>query len=318
MEIPIQTILAAALPVFLLLFLGAFLRRTGVLAVESDGSLMKLVIRVLYPCLILDFILGNPALDHMGNLVAAPLAGFLAVSFGFAVAYLVGRSLGLVRGKGLRTFAYCSGIFNYGFIPIPVILVLFDSREALGVLLVHNMGVELAIWTCGIILLAGRLERSSLKRLLNPPLIALVVALAVNFAGLDSRMPVWLDRFVEMLAACSIPLGILLAGANIADLIRQQGRANPIRVPAGAVAVRLGILPVLMLAGAAWMPGLSTELRQVLVVQAAMPAGIMPIVLARHYGGEAGVGVQVVLATTLCSVVTMPLWIHLGLTLVFG
>ena len=68
---------------------------------------------------------------------------------------------------------------------------------------------------------------------------------------------------------------------------------------------------------AAWMPGLSTELRQVIVIQAAMPAGIMPIVLSRHYGGDASVAIKVVLATTLASIVTMPLWIRIGIGFVF-
>ena len=64
---------------------------------------------------------------------------------------------------------------------------------------------------------------------------------------------------------------------------------------------------------AAFVPGLSTELRQVIVVQAAMPAGIMPIVLARHYAGDSGVAIRIVLGTTLASVLTMPLWIHAGI-----
>jgi predicted permease len=64
---------------------------------------------------------------------------------------------------------------------------------------------------------------------------------------------------------------------------------------------------------AAFMPGLSVELKRVILIQAAMPAGIMPIVLARHYGGETGVAIRIVLATTIASVITMPLWIHLGI-----
>jgi predicted permease len=65
------------------------------------------------------------------------------------------------------------------------------------------------------------------------------------------------------------------------------------------------------------MPGLSLELKQVILIQAAMPAGILPIVLARHYGGDASVAVKVVLVTTLCSIVTMPFWIRIGLSVAF-
>jgi predicted permease len=58
---------------------------------------------------------------------------------------------------------------------------------------------------------------------------------------------------------------------------------------------------------------LSPEMRQVLVVQAAMPAGIIPILIARHYGGQTLTAVQVVVGTTVLGLVTTPLWLRLGL-----
>jgi predicted permease len=48
------TIIGAALPVFLILGLGYWLRQLKILTTEADASLMKLVIRVLYPCLYFD------------------------------------------------------------------------------------------------------------------------------------------------------------------------------------------------------------------------------------------------------------------------
>jgi len=44
------------------------------------------------------------------------------------------------------------------------------------------------------------------------------------------------------------------------------------------------------------------------VVQAAMPAGMTSIMLARLYGGRAAVAVQIVIATTVLSLLTLP-WI---------
>jgi predicted permease len=55
----------------------------------------------------------------------------------------------------------------------------------------------------------------------------------------------------------------------------------------------------------------------VLVVQAAMPAAVFPIVLARHYGGQPLVAVQVVLATTALGLLVIPLWLSLGLAWIF-
>ena len=313
MSVSFATIISAALPVFILLGLGYLLRKGNILTTESDSSLMKLVIRIFYPCLYFDYVIGNPALQGARNLVSAPLVGFGTVAGGFLLAFIAGRILGLQKGTGLRTFAFCNGIYNYGFIPIPVMLALFGDRGSMGVLLVHNVGIELAIWTAGIMLLAGGLRGKALLNIFNPPIVALAIALLVNATGMDSRMPGWLDQTIGILAACCVPMGIILAGAMIADLFKQQKVLAQPRVVFGSIIMRLGLLPLAFLVFAATMPGLSIELKRVIMIQAAMPAGIMPIVLARHYGGDSGVAVRIVLTTTLASVVTMPMWIHLGL-----
>ena len=316
MEVSFGNVIGAALPVFILLAMGFGFRRIRVLTREADDSLLKLVIRVLYPCLYLDYVVGNPALSGGRNLISAPAVGFLTVFGGFLVAYAGGRLLGFKVGKGLRTFSFCSGIYNYGFIPIPLILTLFADRGTMGVLLVHNVGVEIAIWTAGVVLLSGELKGKAIRNMANPPVLALIVALAINASGLDSQIPGWLSTTISMLAACCVPIGILLAGDLVADLLTEEKLLADAPVLFGSIAVRLGLLPFFFLAMAAFLPGISTELRQVMIVQAAMPAGIMPIVLARHYGGDTGVAVRIVIGTTLASVITMPLWIHLGIRFV--
>jgi predicted permease len=55
------------------------------------------------------------------------------------------------------------------------------------------------------------------------------------------------------------------------------------------------------------------ELKRVIVIEAAMPAGILPIVIARHYGGQPLTAVQVVVATTVVGLLVIPLWLRVGL-----
>jgi len=57
----------------------------------------------------------------------------------------------------------------------------------------------------------------------------------------------------------------------------------------------------------------SDELKRVIVVQAAMPAAVLPIIIAQYYGGQPLTAVQVVLSTTAAGLVTCPLWIRAGL-----
>ena len=116
----------------------------------------------------------------------------------------------------------------------------------------------------------------------------------------------------KMLGQCAIPLGLVLIGATIADHAHEFTSARGGRAMAAACALRLGALPVLFLLLAKFLPA-SRELRQVILLQAAMPAGVFSIVIAKHYGGDVPTALRVVIATSLAGLVTIPLWIRVGM-----
>ena len=84
------------------------------------------------------------------------------------------------------------------------------------------------------------------------------------------------------------------------------------RVTLASIFLRLGLLPVAFLLLAKFLP-CPVELKRVIVIEAAMPAGILPIVIARHYGGQPLTAVQVVVATTVVGLLVIPLWLRVGL-----
>jgi predicted permease len=66
---------------------------------------------------------------------------------------------------------------------------------------------------------------------------------------------------------------------------------------------------------ARWLP-LSTELKQVLVVQAAMPAAVLHIVLTKHHRGDVTTAVWIAIGTNALGVLSIPWWIRVGMALV--
>jgi len=97
---------------------------------------------------------------------ALALAGFTLTLLGIGVAYACARLLGLTVGTGLRTFALTTGIANYGYLPLPLMEAMFGP-ESRGILLVHNVGVEAAIWTGGILVISGLSPREGWRRMIN-------------------------------------------------------------------------------------------------------------------------------------------------------
>lgn len=304
-------LLQLILPVFALIAIGVVVRRVHWIEGEAETSLLRLVVNVCFPCLIFESITGNAALQAASNVLLPPLMGFAITALGFLLARGVGKAAGLTVGTGLRTFALTVGIANYGYLPLPIMAGIWGPENR-GVLLVHNVGVEAALWTVGVLVLSGLSLREGWRKLVSPIVITLVVAVGLNLAGAAPHLPKIFTDLVHSLAVCAIPLGLLMTGVSLASYLGDVRALVHPKITVLACVVRLGVLPLLILAAAKWLP-LSIELKRVLVVQAAMPSGVVPIIVARHYGGQPLTAVQIVLGTTALGLLTIPLWLRVGL-----
>ncbi len=305
-------IFTAVIPIFVVIGSGFLARRIGWLDRNADRSLMTVVVNLLYPALIFSYILGNDALRVPSNAVLPPLIGFTSIVAAFGVNMLLARRLKIGDQKECRTFAFTTGMQNYGYFPIPIIALLFD-RETTGVLLVHNLGVEIAMWALGVgFILYANDPKSLWRRVFSAPVIAILVAVPLNWMQVDLFLPNFCFETLNLLGTCAIPLGLILIGATFADLAKGVHLLERIHIPITASILRLGIFPIAFLFFVAIFP-FSQELKQVLIVQAAMPCAVFPIVLTRHFDGSAEVALKVVLGTTLLSLITIPLWISIGI-----
>lgn len=299
------------LPVFAMIAIGAGLRYVRWITEEGENSLFNLVIKVAMPCLIFESVAANPALHETGNLILPPLLGFSLTLLSMALGWHVARALGLTIGHGLRTFALAVGLTNYGYLPLPLMDAMFGP-ESRAVLLVHNVGVEAAIWTGGILVVTGLSPRKGWRKLVNAPLLALLAAVVCNLTGLSAHLPAVLMNLVHALALCTVPLGLVMTGVSIQPHLDDPKQLVDTRVTLTAWLLRLAVLPWIFLLVARYLP-CPVELKRVLVVQAAMPSAVVSIIVARVYGGQPLVAVQIILGTTALALFTIPFWLRFGL-----
>lgn len=303
-------ILTAVMPVALLLTAGFALRKRGVVDEGLRLGLMNLVLRVFFPALVLAKVTQNPALRDNAVALLAPTAGFASLLLGYTVSRVFAGWCGADTPERRRAFVYTAGNYNYGYLAIPVCEALY-GRESVAVLLLFNIGLELCLWTVGMIVLTGELNRDSWKRVLNPITIAMIVALTLNRTGAAEHLPAWFYRTADMMGACSIPCGLLLVGMGIPALLDGFRARHDARITLGSILLRNGLIPALFVA-AGHFAGLPREISRLLILQAAMPAALFPIVMCQHYGVAPQVSLRVAVATTLAAVGTLPLWLWLG------
>jgi len=306
--------IASVLGVFLMMGLGAACRRSGWLTPEADRSLANLTKNLLLPAYLFSKMLGGDSIGSIGQTWAPPLFGFVATAVGFGLAFglarTIGPRLGLDTDGKQRAFGLCAGIANYGYIPLPLAERLYP--EALVELILHNVGVELALWSIGFAIVSGK-GFGWKSAITSPPLLAVIAGISLRQLGDESTLPGPLQTVVEGLGGCAIPIGLLLSGAIIVDFLREAFRRREHRdrgwqVTLVAILLRQGVLPLAMLTAASTL-ALSTDLRQVVGLQAAMPSAVFPIVLVRLYNRDINTALQVVLGTSIAGIVLVPFWL---------
>jgi len=307
----ILKVLSAVLPVFLITFLGYQFRQINWITREADDSLMRVAMNVLLPCLAFSKISGNEAIRQPENVWVPPLVGFSSIALGMLVGWIARHFATGEIGPKARTYAITIGVFNFGFVPIPLSEALFGPN-AVAVLFVFNVGTLLAMWSLGVMLLHGELS-SAWSKVLNPPFLSVVFALIINATGLYLYIPEVVIKSINMLGMCAIPMSILLMGAMMKDYLAQCEFRSAFRVCWTSIILRLGLLPALMIIVTNWLP-FSIELKQVVLIQASMPAAMFPILISRMYGGSPVIATQIAIATTLFSLITIPLWLRFGIS----
>lgn len=307
----VVSLLQIVAPIFIIMGAGYGMRRARVLTPEADRSLGRLVVVLLAPCLAFDVIIGNEALTQPANLFIPPILGFGSVALGVVVMRIVARIFGIHNERTRKTLIFTTAIQNYGYIPLPLCAALF-GRESLGVLFAFYLGVEIAFWTVALWQLTGHPKRGAWLQAVSPPIVAIPTAMVLNLLSAEKWIPPALDTVFHTLGVCVVPLGLILGGALIADEFRAGALRGGLRVTSAALLARVCVMPVLMLLFARYVP-VDKDMKAVIIVQAAMPAAVFPIVLTKLHEGSVPVALQVVLGTSFVGLVTIPLWIGLGM-----
>ncbi|MFZ9201494.1 MAG: AEC family transporter [Opitutales bacterium] len=289
---------------------GWLLAAFGWVGPESRQPLMRLVIWLFFPALIYDRVHANPLISTAGKAALFVGTGFLMIVGGILIGALVGRLLRVADGVSGRSFAYASGINNFGYLGIPLTAALFD-RDVVGVLLVHNVGVEAAIWTVGVAYLSGHSGWRVLRNLIHPMTMVLAVALAVNLMGWGhATLPTFLGKVCHTVGNCAIPVGLILTGIYLHETLRGFDFRKQPKVTAGFALVRFLLVPLAILAVASHVA--DPNLRRVMLVQAAMPAGMFTFLIVSHCKGDVSIALRGTIVTSLLCPLTIPVWIEFG------
>jgi len=300
----IQILLNQMAVLFILLAVGFIIGKLKVLTSEGNKVLTKVVLFIALPCTILGSVLDSDIditiLDTTFYLLMALFSFVIAFAVAIPIVYLSRSSK---ENRGLLT--YMSVYSNSGFMGFPVAIAIFGAIGAFYTAL-FNIWFNVLSFSVGIILVAGGGKNFDPKLLINPPLIAALLAIPIAFTGF--QISVILSETIKLTGSITTPGAMIVIGSSLA-FIPLKNVFSEWRIALVSV-VKLLLVPFVT-----WL-----ILRQfitndimlgVLVVIAAMPTAAQSSMFAIQYDGNERIASAGVFVTTLLCGLTVPLIVYL-------
>ena len=285
---------------FLLILAGVLAKKTGIVSETGRKTLSDLLIYIVLPCNILESFLSGGQMPE-GFVRNCLLA--VGISAGIQLLAVYGSKL-LFRKypRGEKSvLSYGMICSNSGFIGLPIAHLMFGD---LGVIYtsVFQIPLRFTMWTAGLSLFTSVSRKDAFRKLARHPcIIAVFVGLALMAAPI--QLPGVLSDALDSLSGCTVPLSMLVIGTILADAPIRSMFSRPVLWYS---CLRLVLFPLLIWALLRPL-GLDPTLVNVCVLMTGMPAGSTGSILADKYGGAALFASELAFASTLCSIVTIPL-----------
>ena len=283
----VLTVLNITAPVFLLAAVGFVWVKLGFEYRVQFVTRMAMTLAV--PCLIFVALMRTEIAPEA--LAALSLASFVAYGLVMAATFVV------VKVARLDSKTYLAPLIfgNTGNLGLPLALFAFGDT-GLGYAVVVFAVMAIISFTIGIWMVAGA---GSFKKVVSEPLVAATL-LGALFLWQGWETPEFLTNALDLIGQMAIPMMLITLGVAVARLeTKSMTRA-----------VVLSVVKLVICVGAGWAAavwfGLEPVAAGVLIVQVATPVAVTSYLIAEKYGADAQPVAGLVVASTLLSVVALP------------
>lgn len=291
--------IATIAPTFIVIFIGAFLRKKNFLDTRKSSDLSGIVFHLLLPALIIKTL---ATMDKNSSLTIPIILAVFIFYFGtILLSWIV--SLFLKCPAGERGYFMTGASFgNNAIIGYAFGAALYGEEGIARAALLSAVLMPLSILTSGIMLTPGNQRKKpvqairefTLSMIRNPVMVALVLGIILWRSPVI--LPETLLQIFTMLAQAALPIALLAVGSSLEfRMERQEGLEI-----AWTTILKLFVMPAMALA-AGQILRLSPKMTGSLLLMAACPSSLSYYIMARNLGHAPSKGAAVVTVTTTVS-----------------
>ena len=287
------------LSIILMIGIGYALKRIDFLSEKDINPLNKIIMNILLPCMIFSALYSSD-LSLIPKLGILPFVILISSFVTGLVSFLILKKLGY-DDKKLWSVLVTVMIANTAFMGYPVNLGIFGHEGFLRAIFcdIATMCIFLILSFVLVIKFGGTVKKAIRKIALFPPLWAIVFGLGLNILNVPIG-PV-LNNTVNYLGNGAIPLIMISLGLSI-DL---AGLSRSKSMVAFTSIMKLLFFPAIAFIVVLFL-GLSDLQYTVAIVEAAMPSGMLSLVLAITYNLDYQLTSDCILINTVISLITLP------------
>jgi len=303
-----MNIVFTIIPIFAVIILGWFARWRGFIPTEFLGPANRLVYYLAIPAMIFNSI-SKASLKTKFDITVLTIT-LMSVLFVFAVAWGVGLICRVQRGQ-LGTFIQSSFHGNLGYIGLAVAFYSLGNEGFVRASIIAGFIMILQNFLAVVVLQFNSDNTSItenrlnvvLRVLGNPVILSAIAGILFSLTGI--RVPIIIDRSLDILSGLALPMALLIIGASLSFELMQL---RILRAMSSSF-IKLILLPGLGLAlyrlfGLAlqdYLPGL---------ILLASPTATITYVMAKEMDGDTDFAVAALSTSTMLSAVTFSVWLH--------
>lgn len=302
-----SAITESVLSLFIIILVGVYGSKKGIITNDLNKGLTDILIKIALP-----FMIVSSFMFTYDDTIKSNVLKTFYYSIGAYILMGATSSLMLIPIKNnKKTVLHFANIFvNTGYVGFPVLNSIFGAE---GIIYgsIFNLFFVIFVWTYGIMLYKGTLEKGYLKTeifslLFNPSIIAVIIGIIIMVFNIKINGA--LLQSIKSIGSITGPLSMLIIGV-ILSKVKIKQHIKDWTVYYGII-IKLLLIPAIIY-NISLITGDSSKAVYSVIIMTAMPASAMTSIFAELYDKEKDFAAIIVSATTLISLITVPVLIKL-------
>jgi len=282
---------------------GFWVTRRNAIPENVLGFLSKLAIDVALPCLVFASILVNFNPEKYPDWWQLPLWWFVFA----AISLVLSLVTGYLSNKDTRGEFIINNFFQNGlFFPLIIISGIFGlDSPYIPQLYIFIIIHPIMFFSTYYLFFKRSSGKINWHNIVNPILIATVLAIAVRLAGVNTYLPHFIVEILKTLGAMASPLIMIILGGSLYLDFKQTGNKFYWKELGKFLVIKNIVFPLIFIGILfLWQPSYSLAL--LFFLQAAAPPVTATPILTERAGANKAISGQFVFSSFVFSIITIP------------